>query len=308
MPIESSPSASASPVTLAAMEYRVVKSLGVGAGSTILQVVDKAGGPAYALKVVKRQDAGDDIYVAQVQNEYDILGMLDHRTIPKAFDLRVKRKWFRVTGVELLMELIDGRSLEDVETRDVGQLVLVFSQIASGLTHMHRRGVYHGDLKPSNVMLTRAGGVKIIDFGTAWIKGQFKDRVQGTPQYMAPEQAGMKVVDERTDLYNFGALMYRLLTGEYANFGVTGGDKQSLEMLSSFDGNALKGARPRINPPMALNDDVPGTLNETIMACLEANRDRRPAGAFEVKNQLKAVAKYLGVGKKDLWGSEGEDG
>lgn len=295
-----------SPLKLAEMDYRVVKSLGVGAGSTILQISDKASGRDFALKVVKRQDADDDIYIDQVQHEFEILPTLDHRTIPKAYDLRVKRKWFRITGAELLMEFIDGRALEDVETREVGQLVLIFSQIASGLNHMHRRGIYHGDLKPSNVMLTKTGGVKIIDFGTAWIKGQFKDRVQGTPQYMAPEQSSMKVVDERTDLYNFGALMYRLLTGEYANFGVSGGDPDSLARLSSFDGNALRGARPRIAPPMSINADVPGTLNETIMACLEVNRDKRPAGVFEVKNQLKAVAKYLGVGKADLMGSEGK--
>ena len=66
------------------------------------------------------------------------------------------------------------------------------------------------------------GKVKIIDFGTAWIKGEDKGRVQGTPQYMAPEQATKKVVDEKTDLYNFGATMYRMFTGEYANLGIPG--------------------------------------------------------------------------------------
>ncbi len=294
------------PPKLAEMNYRVVRSLGVGAGSTILQVTDNDSGLDYALKVVKRRDPSDDIYVAQVQHEFAVLPKLNHRTIPKAFDCRLQRKWFRLTGVDLLMEYIDGRSLENVETRDVGQLTLIFAQMASGLDHMHRRGIYHGDLKPSNVMLTRGGVVKIIDFGTSWIKGQFKDRVQGTPQYMAPEQASLKVVDDRTDLYNFGATMYRLLTGEYANFGVTGGDAESLARLSTFESTGLRGAKPRIASPMSLNDAVPGTLNETVMACLETNRDRRPAGAFEVKHQLKAVVKYLGLRKADLLGSEGD--
>ena len=67
------------------------------------------------------------------------------------------------------------------------QLVQVFEQVAAGLVHMHRRGVYHADLKPNNIMLSRAGEVKIIDYGLAWIKGEPKDRVQGTPEYMAPE-------------------------------------------------------------------------------------------------------------------------
>ncbi|HWE35576.1 MAG TPA: serine/threonine-protein kinase, partial [Isosphaeraceae bacterium] len=263
---------------------------------TILQVVEKALGRTFALKVVKRQSVDDDIYIAQALHELEVAQQLDHRTLLKIYDGQTKRKWLRTTGVELLMEFVDGRTLDDLQSRDVGQLVLVFSQVASGLNHMHRRGVYHGDLKPANIMLSRAGAVKIIDFGTAWIRGQPKDRVQGTPQYMAPEQASDKVVDDRTDLYNFGATMYRLLTGEYANLG---------GLLPSANG-AL-GARSKVRPPIGYNPNIPGTLNETVMACLDPDPDRRPAGAFEVKHQLKAVAKYLGLEKDDLRGSEEGD-
>ena len=85
---------------------------------------------------------------------------------------------------------------------------------------MHRRGVYHGDLKPSNIMVSEDDHVTLIDFGTAWIKGEDKNRVQGTPQYMAPESATDRVVDERTDIYNLGATMYRMFTGRYAQQGI----------------------------------------------------------------------------------------
>ena len=115
------------------------------------------------------------------------------------------------------MEYVDGRSLEEVERPKIGPLVIVFHQVASALVHMHRRGIYHGDLKPSNIMVSKAGRVKLIDFGTAWIKGQEKGRVQGTPSYMAPEQGSDRIVDDRTDIYNFGATMYRMFTGRYAN-------------------------------------------------------------------------------------------
>ena len=91
------------------------------------------------------------------------------------------------------------------------QLVQVFEKVAAGLVHMHRRSVCHADLKPNNIMLSRAGDVKIIDYGLAWIKGEPKDRVQGTPEYMAPETGQAQVVNERTDIYNFGATMYRLV-------------------------------------------------------------------------------------------------
>jgi serine/threonine-protein kinase len=278
---------------LSSMEYRVVRPLGNGAGSTILLVSDDKNGGKYALKVVKRQGAEDDIYIKQAIHEYDVAQKLNHANLLKIFDYRVKKSWFKVAGVELLMEYVEGRTLDELEAPERGQLVLLFIHVASALNHMHRRGVYHGDLKPGNIMLSKAGKVKVIDFGTAWIKGEDKNRVQGTLQYMAPEQVSEKVVNDRTDIYNFGATMYRMFTGHYANAGMPS------------DGSL--GYRDRISPPIKLVPSIPGTLNETIMACLERNPDRRPAGVFEIKHQLVAVAKYMGLTPEDLKGSEDED-
>ena len=278
---------------LSAMKYRVVSPLGQGAGSTIFQISDKtAGGKRYALKIVKRQDPEDDIYVDQARLEYEVAQKLNHPAIAKVYDLRVKRSWFKVSGVELLMEYVDGKTLDEIEGPTMDQLVLIFNQVASALVHMHRRGVYHGDLKPSNIMLSKTGHVKLIDFGTAWIRGQPKDRVQGTPQYMAPEQATEKVVDERTDIYNFGATMYRMFTGRFANAGLP---------------KAGEGSARKLVAPIQINPKIPGTLNETIMTCLEISPERRPAGMFEVKNQLAAVAKYLGLEEVDLKGADEEE-
>ena len=283
----------ASTPKLSGMKYRVVNPLGNGAGSTILLISDKtAGGKRYALKVVKRQDADDDVYIAQARVEYAAAQKLNHPTIAKIYDMRLKRSWFKVAGVELLMEYVDGKTLDEIEAPTMGQLVLVFNQVASALVHMHRRGVFHGDLKPSNIMLSKNGQVKLIDFGTAWIKGEEKNRIQGTPQYMAPEQATEKVVDERTDLYNFGATMYRMFTGRFVNAGIpkAGAD----------------GAR-KLATPIQINPKIPGTLNETIMSCLEISPERRPAGMFEIQHQLAAVAKYMNLEEVDLKGAEDDD-
>ncbi len=202
------------------MKYRVVNQLGTGAGSTILLISDKtAGGKRYALKVVRKQDADDEIYVQQALTEFEAAKKLNHPAISKVHDCRLKKAWFKVKGVELLMEYVDGKTLDEIEAPQLGQLVLIFCQVVSALTHMHRRGVYHSDLKPGNIMLTKSGQVKLIDFGTAWVRGQEKNRVQGTPQYIAPEQASEKVVDEKTDIYNLGATMYRMFTGRFAQPG-----------------------------------------------------------------------------------------
>jgi len=278
---------------LSEMKYRVVNNLGTGAGSSILLISDKtAGGKRYALKVVRRQDADDDVYIDQAKVEYAASQKLNHPAIARIYDMRIRRSWFRLAGVELLIEYVDGKTLDELEAPKMDQLVLVFNQVASALVHMHRRGVYHGDLKPSNIMLSKAGQVKLIDFGTAWIRGEDKNRVQGTPQYMAPEQANERVVDERTDIYNFGATMYRMFTGRFAQQGIPKAGESGARKLAT---------------PIQINPAIPGTLNETIMACLEVSPERRPAGMFEIKNQLAAVAKYMGLEEVDLKGADEEE-
>jgi len=280
-----------SPPKLSGMKYAVIKPLGAGAGSTILLISDGgAGGRRYALKVVRRLSADDDIYVNQARHEFEVSQRFRHPAIVKIYDCRTKRAWFRVSGVELLMEYVEGRSLEEVERPKIGPLVVVFNQVASALVHMHRRGIYHGDLKPSNIMISKTGRVKLIDFGTAWTKGQEKGRVQGTPSYMAPEQGSDRIVDDRTDIYNLGATMYRMFTGRYANAEAP---------------NTALGDLRNLVPPIEVNARIPGTLNETIMACLQWLPERRPAGMFEIQHQLKAVARYMKLRLVDL-GAEAE--
>jgi serine/threonine-protein kinase len=278
---------------LSEMKYRVVSPLGNGAGSTILLISDKtAGGKRYALKVVRRLGPDDDIYVNQAMVEYQVAQKLKHPAIVRIYDLRQKRSWFRLAGVELLMEYVDGKTLDEIEAPEMGQLVLMFCHVASAMNHMHRRGVFHGDLKPSNIMLSKTGQVKLIDFGTAWIRGEEKNRVQGTPQYIAPEQVNEKVVDAKTDIYNLGATMYRMFTGRFANIGLP---------------KTGEGGIRKLPAPIQINPKIPGALSETIMACLEPSPERRPAGMFEIQNQLSAVAKHMGLEEVDLKGAEDED-
>jgi serine/threonine-protein kinase len=273
------------------MKYRVVNTLGAGAGSTILLIADKtAGGKRYALKVIRKQEPEDEVYVQQALTEFEAAKKLNHPAISKVFDCRRKKSWFKVTGVELLMEYVDGKTLDEIEAPELGQLVLIFCQVTSALSHMHRRGVYHGDLKPGNIMLTKAGQVKLIDFGTAWVRGQDKNRIQGTPQYIAPEQANEKVVNEKTDIYNLGATMYRMFTGRFVQQAIP-----------------KPGEDRKLVPPIKINPRIPGTLNEIIIASLSLDPTRRPAGMFEIRDQMSAVAKHMGLAEVDLRGADDEE-
>src|SRR5271155_137405 len=96
----------------AGMKYRVVGQLGTGAGSTILQISDKThGGKRYALKVVRKQEPEDEIYVQQALTEFEAAKKLNHPAIAKIFDCRMKKAWFKIKGVELLVEYVDGKTL-----------------------------------------------------------------------------------------------------------------------------------------------------------------------------------------------------
>ena len=259
-------------------------------GSTILLISDKtAGGKRYALKVVRKQEPEDEVYVQQAMTEFEAAKKLNHPAIAKVFDCRTKKAWFKVTGVELLLEYVDGKTLDEIEAPELNQLVLIFCQVASALTHMHRRGVYHGDLKPGNIMLAKNGQVKLIDFGTAWVRGQDKNRIQGTPNFIAPEQATEKVVDEKTDIYNLGATMYRMFTGRYAQQG----------MLKP-------GEDRKLVPPLKINPRIPPALSELIVASLALDPSKRPAGMFEMRDQLSAIAKQMGLAEVDLKGADDE--
>ncbi|MFM1802034.1 MAG: hypothetical protein RJA81_1386 [Planctomycetota bacterium] len=271
---------------LSGMDYIVVNPLGNGAGSQVLLISDRGTGQRYALKIAKRDDEDDNPtkYIDQTRREFEAAQKLNHPVIVKIYDFAEKKGMlglFKPVEGRLLMEYIKGKTVDEVEMPKLDQLVLIFIQVASAMAHMHRRGVYHGDLKPSNIMLSDSGKVKLIDLGTCWIKGEKKNRIQGTPQYMAPEQISEKVVNERTDVYNLGATMYRMFTG------VVPGSK-------------------KLKQPIDINKNIPGTLNDLIMKCLTANPDHRPAGMFELRDQLSAVARHLGVSETDLKGASSD--
>ena len=164
------------------------------------------------------------------------------------------------------------------------RLVQIFAKIAAGLFHMHRRGVCHADLKPNNIMLSRTGDVKIIDFGLAWIKGEPKDRVQGTPEYMAPEQAKTGHRQRATDIYNFGATMYRLVTWRLPPSTVPLGDGAAI---------GAKTFKALLRPVEEFTPTAPKGLCELIHHCLEYSAKKRPEKAIDVQARLDKLAEAL---------------
>ena len=185
----------------------------------------------------------------------------------------------------MLIEYVSGKTLDAVRIPQ-DQLVPVFVQIAAGLMHMHHRGVFHADLKPNNILYGKRGEVKIIDYGLAWIKGRPKDRVQGTPEYMAPETARNRVINERTDIYNFGATMYRLTTMKLPPAAIVGAE--SLRMTA-------KAFSSMLTPVEELNKSAPKSLCDLIQKCLSYDPERRPERMGIVLDDLKQIAEDMGT-------------
>ncbi len=265
--------------------FRILGTLGAGAHSTILHIHRSADGKQYALKVVPLETREDHKYLQQAQHEIKVGQMLGHPNLVKVFTLETQKDWlFRVKKAHMLLEYVNGKTLDTVKGLSIPRLLQVFEKIAAGLVHMHRRGVFHADLKPNNLMLSKAGEVKIIDFGLAWIKGEEKHRIQGTPEYMAPEQAHQQLVNERTDIYNFGATMYRLLTWRLPP-----------STIASTDGMPMdKGTfRSLLKPAKELMPEAPKALCDLIHRCLEFNPGNRPERVSEIQGTLDHLVDEL---------------
>jgi serine/threonine protein kinase len=267
-------------------KFQVLGQLGTGAHSTILHIRRSADARSYALKVVPIAGSEEHKFLQQARHELRVAEQLDHPNLIKIYALETQRDWlFRVRKAHLLIEYVNGRTLDTCQRIPMPRLVQVFQRIAGGMVHMHRRGIYHADLKPNNILLSRTGEVKVIDYGLAWIKGENKDRVQGTPEYMAPEQAKKSIVNEQTDIFNFGATMYRLVAW-----------RNPPAIISTDDGGMVldgKVWQKLLTPVGECSREAPPALCNLIHHCLAYHAGNRPGRMNDVLGELDDLARQL---------------
>ncbi len=270
-------------------KFQVLGPLGQGAHSSILHVRRQADGKQYALKVVSIGTPEEQKFLEQAEHEYAVSRkLLGHPNLVRIHTLEIQKDWlFRPKKAHLLIDFVNGKTLDAVPPMSLPKQVVVFAKVAAGLAHMHRRGVWHADMKPNNVMLSRAGEVKIIDFGLAWIKGEAKNRVQGTPEYMAPETGKHKLVNERSDIFNLGAMMYKLVCFRPIPRACAGPDE--LEIDGQIWASRLKHVKE-------CNAAAPAELCDLIHSCLAFNAMKRPDSMAAVQADLEQIAEQLGQG------------
>jgi serine/threonine protein kinase len=252
--------------------YRVHKHLGDGAQSRVYSVWEPKSHQLWAAKHVVLEDEKDQRWIDQVQLEYDIGSKLKHPAIRTIHLLKKEKEGGfggfggRVKEVALFMELIDATPLSDIPRPAMDTCIDLFRQVAEGMQHMHDKGFVHADMKPLNILVdVETWNAKIIDLGQACKIGERKERRQGTPGFMAPEQVELDPITTQTDVFNLGATMWWVLLRQHAPQAAKV-DNEGRSLIFKDDTSPM---------PNAIDGTIPPRLALLVSRCLEREPHKR---------------------------------
>jgi serine/threonine-protein kinase len=268
-------------VRLLGGRYEIGEVLGYGGMAEVHKGRDVRLGRDVAIKMLRADLARDPAFQSRFRREAQSAASLNHPSIVAVYDTGEDTESGSATPY-IVMEYVDGRTLRDVlqtEGMLLPQRALeITSDILAALEYSHRAGIIHRDIKPGNVMLTRTGDVKVMDFGIARaITGATSTMTQtaavvGTAQYLSPEQARGEHVDQRSDIYSTGCLLYELLTGRPPFVG------------DSPVAVAYQHVREDAVPPSRLNPDVSPAVDAIVLKAMAKNQANRYQSAADMRN------------------------
>jgi Tol biopolymer transport system component len=269
----------------------IIGPLGAGGMGEVYRARDPKLNRDVAIKIIPETLAADPAALARFQTEAQAVAALSHPNILSIFDLGAER------GMPYaVMELLDGATLRELVDRGPlaqRKAIEYAVQISAGLAAAHARGITHRDLKPENVFVTDDGRVKILDFGLAkvglaaaagsgsvqaTINPTTPGTVLGTVGYMSPEQVRGQAVDQRSDIFALGAILYEMLSGRRAFAGPS-----AVETMNAI----LKDDPPEI---MRTNAALPPALDRIVRRCLEKHPDERFQSARDLGFALEALS------------------
>ena len=267
-----------------AKRYQIIEELGKGGMGKVYKALDTEIKEKVALKLIKPEIAADKRMIERFQNELKFARKISHRNVCRMYDLNKEEGSYYIT-----MEYVPGDDLKGmikmIRQLSEGQAISIAKQVCEGLSEAHRIGVVHRDLKPQNIMIDKDGNVRIMDFGIARslkAKGITGAGVMiGTPEYMSPEQVEGKDVDQRSDIYSLGVILYEMVTGRVPFEGDT----------PFTIGVKHKSETPK--DPQELNTQLPSDLSRVILRCLEKNKEKRYQSAGEVRSELNNIEKGI---------------
>ena len=270
--------------------YELGAVLGYGGMSEVYAARDIRLDRDVAVKVLRADLARDPSFVSRFRREAQSAASLSHPNIVSVYDTG-EDTLGNENGLEIpyiVMEHVSGRTLREVLTEE-GRLLPrrameITAEVAAALEYSHRAGIVHRDIKPGNVMLTRNGEVKVMDFGIARAAATGSAdmtqtaQVLGTAQYLSPEQARGEHVDARSDIYSTGCLLYELLTG-----------------VPPFQGDspvavAYQHVREDPLPPSRVDPDLPASVDAVVLKAMAKNPANRYQTAAEMREDLERAA------------------
>ncbi|HEY9791162.1 MAG TPA: serine/threonine-protein kinase [Candidatus Obscuribacterales bacterium] len=279
--------------------YQIDSVLGQGGWSTVYSGIDLTIQRPVAVKILHHHLAGDTETVKRFRREAEAAGCINNPHVVTIFDSGVSPSG----QPYIVMELLKGESLAELlmsqQRLPVKRAVDIFIQACEGLYAAHQKGVIHRDLKPSNILVQRepqADFVKVLDFGLAKFSPAERNKEDltatgvsfGTPSYMSPEQCQGHALDQRSDIYSLGCVMYRALTGQKATDSdniYTCMSKQVLETPKAF-----KEAMPDLY--------VPESLERIVFKALAKD----PAERFSTMDELRSALQKFRSGTSSMPG------
>ncbi len=278
--------------SLFAERYEIIEKLGKGGMGHVYRVEDTKIREEIALKLIKPEIAADKKTIERFQSELKTARKIRHKNVCGMYDLGEEKGTHYIT-----MEYVPGEDLRSFMKRSKQLSVLtavsLARQVCEGLAEAHRLGVVHRDLKPQNIMIDREGNAHIMDFGiarTMYTPEMTEDgAIIGTPHYMSPEQVDGKEVDQRSDLYSLGVIIYEMVTGRVPFEG------------DSAVSVALKHKTETPTSLREFNMHVPESLSRLVFKCMEKDKDKRYRSAEEVLLGLADIEKEI-TGETEITG------
>ena len=261
--------------------YEIIEVIGTGGMAVVYRALDHRLNRAVAVKILKDEFSRNEEFRRRFHAESQAVAMLSHPNIVSVYDVSHSE-----SADYIVMELIEGISLRQYLEKKGGlnwRETLHFSmQIAKALEHAHSRGIVHRDIKPHNIMILKDGSIKVADFGIARVgsaKNTLTREALGSVHYISPEQAKGARVDNRSDLYSLGVVMYEMLTGRTPYDGET----PVSVAIQHINGGARR--------PSELAAGVPLGLEYITMRAMNSNLEKRYTSATEILRDMEEFRK-----------------
>ncbi|MCR4620648.1 MAG: protein kinase [Clostridiales bacterium] len=266
--------------------YSIISTIGTGGMSVVYKAKDEKTGRIVALKILKDEYRKDADFIKRFRHEATAAQSLNHPNIVKLYTVGSDQDTQYIT-----MEYINGRTLSDIIHKDgplsESRCVRYAVKILDALSHAHKKGIVHRDIKPDNILIDENDNVKVADFGIARMAGSKEGTVTtnsnivvGSVHYVSPEQAQFNEADARSDIYSMGIVLYEMLTGTVP-----------------FDGDtpvaiALQHIKTLPSSMRLINKNISKGLDEVVLKALQKKPEMRYQTAANLSKDLKRSLRY----------------